>query len=155
VVDILMSYNPNFTGSVGNGSSRQTQTTFTNGSGGIVAPITAISTNSSGQFVLTDVTDETTVETWIGLTAETIANLAAGLVISDGRLPNVNSLGFSTGDAVWVGATPGQLTNVKPDLTASGWSEGDFVLFVGVIVQNEINPSQQDIQLLRQLIGEL
>jgi len=137
-------------------SGRQTQTGFQNGTGSTMNVATVVSTNSSGQLILADVTNEATIETIVGLVS--IANIpsaANGTVVSDGRLENIPSLGFSVGDTLWLGTTPGSLTNVKPDLTQIGWSAGDYVVFIGVVVQNEFNPSNQDIQLCRQIIGQL
>jgi hypothetical protein len=117
---------------------------------------TPVSANTGGQIVLTDVTDEELSEGWLGLTDAAIPTTATGQVVTDGRIQNIPSgLGFSVGDPIWVGNTPGTLTNVRPDLTVLGWSVGDYVLFVGVVVQNQFNPSLQDIQISRQIIGQL
>ncbi len=140
----------------------QTAVTFGNASGyqnGTISAIalgTAVSTNTSGQLVLTDVSNEALSEGWLGLAAFRIPSAAIGQVATDGRIQNIpTSLGFSVGDPIWVGNTPGTLTNVRPDLTISGWVSGDYVLFVGVVVQNQYNPSAQDIQISRQIIGQL
>ncbi len=140
----------------------QTATTFGNASGyqngtvSTMAVATPVSTNTSGQIVLTDVSDESLSEGWIGLTAVSLPSTAIGQVATDGRIQNIPSgLGFAVGDPIWVGNTPGTLTNVRPDLTVGGWVSGDYVLFVGVVVQNEYNPSNQDIQISRQIIGQL
>lgn len=150
-----MSYSPLFRGNSSKAASTLNATGYQNATGSS-APIGApVSTSGSGQFALTDVSSEPSVEGWLGLASEVIPNTATGLISSDGRIQNVNGWGFSNGDAVWVGSTPGTLTNVKPDLGSPGWSSGDFVLFVGVVVQNEFNPSVQDIQLCRQIVGQL
>ncbi len=151
-----MSYNPLWTTLIGKGSSRQTQSGYQNGTLSTMPIATPVAANTFGQAVLVDVSDETTVESMIGLTSASIPSAANGQVISDGRLENIPlGLGFAVGDTVWVGTTPGSLTNVKPDITAPGWVAGYFVIFVGVVVQNEFNPSNQDLQLCRQLIGQL
>jgi uncharacterized protein YbaA (DUF1428 family) len=151
-----MSYSPLFRGAAANAPANSTATGYQNGTVSTIAVATAVSTNTSGQMILTDVSNETTVEAWLGLASQSTPTTANGLVVSDGRLQNIPmSLGFSVGDPIWVGFSPGSLTNVKPDLSVPGWSSGYFVLFVGVVVQNEFNPSEQDIQLCRQLIGQL
>lgn len=150
-----MGYSPLFRGSSSNAPASSAATGYQNGTGSTMSVASAVSTNGSGQLVLTDVTSESSVEGWLGLVAESIPSAATGLVASDGRLQNIPALGFSIGDPVWVGLSPGSLTNVKPDLSAPGWSSGYWVLFVGVVVQNEFNPSQRDIQLCRQIIGQL
>lgn len=151
-----MSYSPNFRGIIGKGSSRQNQTGYQNGTGGTMPVATPVATNLSGQLVLMDVSDENTVETMLGLTSESIPSAANGQVVSEGRLENIPiSLGFAVRDILYVGPTPGSLTNVKPDVSVPGWSAGMFVILVGVVVKNEFNPSNQDIQLFRQIIGQL
>lgn len=150
-----MSYNPLYSGSNAAGTASGTATGYQNGTGSTIALGTVVSTNTSGQLVLTDVSNEALVEAWLGLSTMSIPSAANGQVISDGRLENISlGLGFSIGDPIWVGITPGSLTNVKPDLTVSGWVAGMFILFVGVVVKNQFNPSAQDIQLLRQIIGQ-
>ncbi len=137
-------------------SGRQTQTGFQNGTGSSMTVATVVATNTSGQLILADVTNESTIEAMVGLVSvATIPSAANGNVVSDGRLENIPSLGFSVGDVLWLGTTPGTLTNVKPDLAQPGWASGDYVVFIGVVVQNEFNPSNQDIQLCRQIIGQL
>jgi hypothetical protein len=150
-----MSYNPKYVGAVALGSARQTQTGYQNGTVSTIPLTSLVSTNSSGQLVLTNVTAEANVEACVGITSQAIPSTAIGLVISDGRVENIStSLGLAAGDVLWAGLTPGSLTTVKPDLT-NGWASGDYVIFVGIVVVNEFNPANLDIQLSRQIIGQL
>ncbi len=148
-----MSYNPNFTGSSVT-ASRQFSTGYQNGSGSTIAIASPVSTNTSGQILLTDVSNETSALGFVGLTNIAIPSAASGEVISGGRIENVTT-SFSVGDAIWVGSTPGTLTNVKPNAGSNGFASGYFVIFVGVLVVNEFSPSETDIQLLPQVIGQL
>lgn len=152
-----MSYNPNFVGQPAALSVGSTQTGYQNGTVSSMSVGTSVSANTtSGHMVLTDVSNEATTESWLGLTAQNIPSTAHGLVASSGRIENIPlGLGFAIGDTLWVGTAPGSLTNIKPDITVSGWQTGYFVLFVGVVVQNEFNSVNQDIQLCRQIIGQL
>lgn len=150
-----MTYSPGFRGTIGKGSSRQTQSGYQNGTGSTMPVAAPVSTNASGQIILTDVSSEASVEAMVGLTSQSIPSAASGQVVSDGRLENIPlGLGFAVGDPIWVGLA-GTLTNVKPDLSVVGWSSGYFVIFVGVVTKNEFNPLNQDIQLLRQIVGQL
>lgn len=150
-----MTYSPGFRGTVGKGSARQTQTGYQNGTGSTMPVAAPVSTNASGQLILVDVSSEAISEAMVGLTSQSIPSAASGQVVSDGRLENIPlGLGFSVGDPIWVGLS-GTLTKVKPDLSVIGWSAGYFVIFVGVVVKNEFNPANQDIQLMRQIIGQL
>lgn len=151
-----MGYNPTWQGAVGVGSSRQTQTLYQNGTVSTVPAATLVSQGTGANFLLMDVTDEVKVEAFLGLTSTSIPSSASGLVTSDGRIENIPlGLGFAIGDAIYAGLTPGSLTNVKPDLSVIGWNAGYFVIFIGVVVQNQFNPSNQDIQLFKQIVGQL
>lgn len=150
-----MSYSPAFRGSSAKGSSTATGSGYQNASGSTFPIAAPVSTNGSGQTLLTDVSSESSVEKWVGLTSESTPNGANGQVAGDGRLQNIPlGLGFSVGDPIWVGLS-GTLTKQKPDTALPGWGSGFWILFVGVVVKNEFNPSNQDIQLCRQIIGQL
>lgn len=150
-----MSYSPNFRGSAGKGSSRQTQTGYTNGTGGTLSAATVVYSTASG-IGKVDVSDINKVEKFAGLVAADLPSAAHGLVVSDGRVENIPiGLGFALGDALWVGTVPGSLTNVKPDLANPGWVSGDFVIFIGIVVINEFDALKQDIQLFKQITGRL
>lgn len=116
---------------------------------------TPVSVNASGNMVLLDVTSEASMQGILGLTSISTPSSATGLVVNSGRLEGITLAGFAVGDAVYAGVTPGTLTNIKPDLNASGWASGYFVYFFGVYVVNQFNPALNDIQLMPTLIGQL
>ena len=150
-----MGYSPYFLNQNSKGSVRSTVTNFQNGSGSTLAMGIPVSVNTSSQIVPLDVTSEASVQALVGMTSVQagIPSGATGSVVDNGRLENVTT-SFSVGDAVYAGKdTP--LTNVKPDLTVGDWAEGDFVIFLGVVVKNEFNPAQLDIKLMISLIGQL
>lgn len=150
-----MTYSPNYFGSAAKGSSRQTKSGYQNGTGSTMPVGAPVATNTGGQLILVDVSSEVSVEAMVGLAAESIPSAANGQIASDGRLEEIPlGLGFSIGDPIWVGVG-GTLTKVKPDLSQPGWSSGYFVIFVGVVVKNEFDALKQDIQLCRQVIGQL
>ena len=151
-----MTYSPNFRGSVGKASSRQTKTSYQNGTVSTMPIAAAVVVNTSGQVLLCDVSAENASDTFVGLVADRLPSGAYGEIVSDGRMENIPSaLGFAIGDAIYVGLTPGSLTNVKPDLSVLGWASGYFVIFVGVVVANEFTPGNQDIQIFKQIVGQL
>lgn len=148
-----MSYNPLYVGQQSKTSSRQVVTNYTNGTGTAIAQGSPCSTNTFGQIVPTDVTDQTSVQAFVGYAQFRIPATASGPVISSGRLENIVT-SFAVGDAIYMGiSTP--LINTKPADGLYGFTVDDFVIFVGVLVQNEFNPSLTDIQLFTQNIGEL
>lgn len=148
-----MSYSPNSRGSSFKGSSRQLQTGYQNGTLSTMAKGTPVASNVSGQLILLDVSNETTVLSMVGLTSSEIPSAASGLVVSGGRLEDI-SLPYNVGDAIYVGKSA-TLTNIKPNVGSNGFVVGDFVIFVGVVVKNEFNLSQLDIQLMLSLVGQL
>lgn len=152
---LSMGYNPIFRGSVGKGSSRQNQTGYTNGTPSTIAIATPVSINVGGNMIPLDVTDETSAQGFLGLTSISTPSAASGLVVNSGRLEGLSLVGFTVGDAVYAGPTPGSLTNVKPDRSAPGWSAGMFVIFLGCYVVNQFNGGLNDIQLMPTLIGVL
>lgn len=150
-----MSYSPNYRGNSGKGSSRQTQTGYTNGTGSTISAASPVYSTASGIGPL-DVSSTATIEKFAGLVSADLPSAAHGLVVSDGRVENIPlGLGFALGDAIWAGTAPGSLTNVKPDYSAPGWSAGMWVIFLGVVVVNEFDPLKQDIQLFKQIVGRL
>ena len=148
-----MSYSPNFRGNAANAASRQNQTGYVNGTGSTINIGTPVSTLANGMMSPTDVTSQASVQAFVGLCATTTPSAAKAQVVSAGRLENV-STGFNVGDAIYIGLD-GTLINVKPDIGVAGFASGNFLVFVGVVVQNEFNASAQDIQVFLQVFGEL
>lgn len=149
-----MSYSPFFLNKNSIGSSRATTANFQNGSGSTLAMGVPVSVNTSSQIVPLDVTSETSVQAIVGLTGISIPNAATGSTVDNGRLENITT-SFAVGDAVYAGkASP--LTNTKPNIgDIDGFAAGDFVVFIGVVVKNEFNPSLKDLKLMISVIGQL
>jgi len=148
-----MTYSPNFRGTTGKGSSRQLVTNYQNGTGLTLVQGTPVSINVSGQIVAVDVSDPLSVAKLVGFCAEDILSAAIGKVIDSGRLENV-TIGYSVGSALWI-SKAGFLINVAPDYGVNGFAAGDFIVFVGVVVENEFNPADKDIKISLDKIGIL
>ena len=58
------------------------------------------------------------------------------------------------GDIMYV-AKDGSLTNIKPTDGEDGFVSGDFVIKVGVIVKDSNNPSQKNLIVNIQVMGQL
>jgi len=69
--------------------------------------------NKASVRLAQNTSDATSAKTF-GLAAETLAAGANGLVITQGVLSGVNTAAFAEGDTLYLGATAGTLTNVKP-----------------------------------------
>jgi len=149
-----MSYSPLFRGANGKTSARSTETGYQNGTGSTLTKATPVATNASGQLVKADVSTEALSLAFVGLCGLDIPSAATGMISNAGRLENITT-SFAVGDPVWLGKTAGTLTNINPNEGIGGFVEGDFVIFVGVIVKNEFNGSLKDIQLMLQVVGQL
>lgn len=148
-----MGYSPIFRGNTLNVPSRTLSTNYTSGSGSTIPKGSVVSSNSSGQIMIIDPSDEASSAAVVGVMNIDLPPAATGGVISGGRIENVDP-GFVLGDALYA-AKDGTLTNVKPSEGVNGFVAGDFVIFIGVVVKNEFNPAQKDIQLILQVVGEL
>lgn len=149
-----MSYSPSFFNKNSTGSSRATQAGFQNGSGSTIALATPVSVDTNSKISPLDVSSELSVQAIVGLTGIAIPNAATGSVVDNGRLENITT-SFAVGDAVYAGKSS-PLTNVKPDIgNGDGFAHGDFVVFIGVVVKNEFNPSLFDLKLMISVIGQL
>lgn len=150
-----MTYSPIAFGLIGKGSSRQNKTSYQNGTGITITAAAPVATDSASKLLLVDVTDESTVESMVGLASSDIPSAANGEVVHSGRMEEIPlGLGFAIRDIIYVDHG-GTLTNVKPSIGVGSWVTGNFVVLVGVVVKNQFDPTKQDIQLFLELIGQL
>lgn len=149
-----MSYSPFYFGPQSAGSSESVITTYTNASAITAIPqAQACSVNSFGLIAPIDVSSSSSWQSFVGYANIRISTSGSGPVITNGRLKNFTT-GLSIGTALWVG-TDGNPTPTYPSIGSNGFASGDMVIFMGVIVQNEDNPSAKDIALFTQQFGTL
>lgn len=148
-----MSYSPFFRGENAKGSSRSTSSGYLNNSGGTLAQATPVYVDSSGDILAVDPSSQAKVLSMVGLLNADTTNGQEGQVSDAGRLENV-VIGFSIGSPLWV-SKAGFLTATAPAIGSNGFAAGDYVVFVGVVAQNEFNPSDKDIKLMLTVIGQL
>lgn len=145
-----MSYDPNPQMSV---AARKLASNFTNGSGITMDKGMPVGTLNNGLVTTIDVADQDSVDSLLGLFNQDTPNAASGQVVDSGRLEDFTTA-FAVGDPVYISKTGG-LTNVPPSIGVGGFVEGDYVVFIGVIVVNEFNPSLKDIKILIEKVGDL
>lgn len=154
-----MSYNPLYVGSQALGSSVALVTNYFNNSGIAFPQGSPLSATGTSNFVaLTDVTSQASVQAFVGYAQFRIPNASLGPVISGGRLENLSGYSFSIGNPIYF-SVGGSLQNTSPvdsnGNPISPFVSGNYLVFAGCIVQNELNPSLQDLQILTQVIGVL
>lgn len=148
-----MSYSPAFFNQNSNGSSKTTGSQFQNASGSTLAVGVPVCVNASSQLILVDVSIEASAKAIVGVAGESIPNAANGQVLDNGRLQNITT-SFAVRSVLYIDKA-GALTDQAPTLGVNGFTDGDFVVLVGVVVKNEFNPSNKDLKLMISVIGQL
>ena len=157
---IATTYSPFYFDQQGTGTSVALVTNYYNNTGVAIAQGTPVSATGTANYVApTDVTSQTSVQSFVGYAQFRIPTASLGPVISGGRLENLQGYTFSIGDAIYMSVLGTYLQNTKP-VDSNGnpvapFVSGDIMVFAGVIVENELNPSLQDLQILTQVLGAL
>jgi hypothetical protein len=151
---IIMSYSPVSFDEQGTGTSSGLVTNYTNASAITAIPQgQAVSVNSSGLIVPLDVSSQASWNNFVGYANARIPTSTSGTVIANGRLTNITTA-YAVGTALYVD-TNGNPTSTIPSVGVNGFVSGDAVIFYGVVVQNQINPSESDIAIFTQMVGTL
>jgi len=148
-----MTYSPNFRGASAKASSRQTQTGYQNGTVSTLTKGTPVTINGSSQMILVDVTSESSVDAIVGLTSVDTPSAANGTVVDCGRLENITT-SFNVRDILYIDKS-GALTNIQPTVGVNSFVHGDYVVLVGVVVENEFDNTKKDIKLMLSVVGQL
>ncbi len=137
----------------GNVTSDSTVFKLNNNTGSTIAAFTPVSLNGSGELKIADMSVENDADTFVGITAESIADGSSGKVLSAGRIQNITTP-IALGSPVYVSKT-GTLTATKPDIGVAGFTGGDWVVKVGMVCKNTTNPAQKDIIINSSNRGQL
>jgi hypothetical protein len=145
-----MTYNPNARGIVP--SAKQVGSLRTNQRGSTIPKGIPLKLTLSG-LDLVDVSVEGDIDAFAGVLAEDCLNLATGTLVGSGVVQNI-STSFAVGSVVFISKV-GTLTNVKPSIGVNGFGEGDFVIKVGMIAANQDTPTNKDLLVQIQHMGQL
>lgn len=126
---------------------------YVNGSGSSLAKPTPVRIKADGTLDYIDVSIEAHVFALAGVVSSSSVNGQKSGVVTAGRVENI-ATSFSFGDPVYI-SKAGNLTNVKPSNGVGGFVHGDFIVRIGTISKNETNPSQKDLVLELNLVGQL
>jgi hypothetical protein len=149
-----MSFSPFYFNPQGTGTAEALVSNYTNAS--LVTAIPqgqAVSVNGFGKLVPLDVTSQSSWQSFVGYAYVRIPAGGTGPVIANGRLFNITTA-YTAGTALYIG-TDANPTSIIPSDGVNGFVAGDIVIFLGVIVQNETNPSELDIALFTQFVDVL
>ena len=139
----------------GNGTSLASQPSLINQTGTLLAKGTPVRINNLGYLDIIDPSQEDQALACIGLVVSGIANTASGPVITNGLLTDIGGIGsFSYGDVLYL-SKAGGVTNTKPSIGSGGFVSGDFVVRLGVVSRNITTPSNKDLIVNVQIVGQL
>lgn len=124
-----------------------------NNTGVTISKATPIRINGSGELDFVNVSVESEAVNVAGVAGENIGDGSTGDFVSNGKITNI-STSANFGDTLYVSKSGG-LTATKPSIGVNGFVAGDFVIAVGVIAKNQSNPSNKDLVLNIDIVGQL
>jgi hypothetical protein len=147
-----VTYRP-FTDILSAASSSSARSLLINNSGIDLPGLVPVRLDNAGQLDVIDVSTDAGTLSIVGITEQSIVDSTAGYITTSGKLINI-STSFDFGDFVYVSKI-GDLTNSIPTVGINGFTNGDFIIRIGTIAQNDTNPLQKDIFIDITVIGQL
>lgn len=148
-----MTYNPNFRGNLATAPGPGLQSDLENNTISTILAFTPVNTDSSGGVVPVDVSDEALSLDSLGITVEDILPSESGRIAYNGRVEDI-PIACSFGEVLFISKT-NTLTYVRPNVGVNGFTFGDFIIRVGVIVKNTVNPLNKDLIINLAIVGRL
>lgn len=109
--------------------------------------------NASGELDFVNVAVEAEVAGVAGCAENAIPNGSKGIMVNSGKIEDISTTA-AFGDPVYINKAGG-LTNIQPSEGVNGFVAGDFVVSMGVIAKNELNPSLKDLIVIVDIVGQL
>lgn len=134
-------------------ASKSVQAVALNNTGLPVFKGTPVGIDSSGNVQLIDLSVENSALAIVGIIKEDTPNGEKATIIGNGKIHNI-STSVNVGSAVYI-SKAGDLTDQKPSIGVGGFTEGDFVIFAGMILINEQDPANKDIYVNIGIMGQL
>lgn len=125
----------------------------TNSTGFTIIRATPVKINADGSIGLVDPSIESDIDGLAGLTKDNVLDGSAIDVVSAGTLENITTLA-NVGDTLYL-SKAGSLTNQKPSIAVAGFVAGDWIVRLGVIAKNQVNPLLKDLIVNIQFVGQL
>jgi hypothetical protein len=149
-----MTYNPRLKGDIiAVGSVSSEIPNRVNDSGGSLNKADPVRLDALGKIKKVDPSIEAQALACIGVSKNYVPNGAVTPIVCQGRLEDITTSG-NFGDPLYVSKTGG-LTHIKPSIGVNGFLEGDFVILVGVVVNNQTNPLLKDLIINIRVVGQL
>lgn len=107
----------------------------------------------SGEIDKVDPSIESHIDSIVGVVKQDVPSGNQGDIVTSGTIEDVTT-SASIGQLVYLSKTGG-LTSTKPNIGVNGFLPGDWVIKIGVIAKNNTNPTQKDLVVDIQVIGQL
>lgn len=135
-------------------TSQQT-TQLENNSGSTINSLVPVRINTSGDMAVVDVSIEAQAMSVVGLTLASVNHGNIGLIVTSGTVYNIGG-SWGYGDVLYINKN-GTLTNIKPDigLGSPAFAIGDFIVRIGVVSRQPGSPTQKNLILQVQVLGQL
>ena len=118
------------------------QFTLENNTGGTITALTPVASDSNGDMVEIDISNESEAYATLGVLVEETLDTESGKIMNNGIIKDV-SLAFNMGLPLYV-SKAGGITDVKPTIGQGGFVSGDFSIRLGILVKNQDNPANKD-----------
>lgn len=137
----------------GSGSGTAIEIQKLNDSGLTITQWQPVCISVTGGIKAIDISDEDDALAIVGIAKNQALDSEQCTVVSSGKLENI-STSANFNDRLYLSKT-GSITNVKPDIGVGGFVEGDFVVSLGVVCANSTTPTNKDLIVNIELIGQL
>lgn len=150
-----MTYNPLWVlqGNVSANKTERGSRNVYNNTAGTISKGTPVRINAAGNLSSIDPSNEAHIDGFIGIAYDDIPPYSNGEVVFFGTIPNITTTA-TFGDSVYLSKV-GTLTTTKPSIGVAGFLAGDWVIKIGVIAKNPDNPTQKDLVVNIQFLGQL
>jgi len=146
-----MTYRP-YSSIIGAIDSFSIKSNLLNSSGLTIQRHSPVRIGTSGDMSVIDVSVDSHALGVVGIASDIINSGTYGNVVTHGKIQNITS--FNLGDFIYVSKSGG-LTNILPSYGVGGFTDGDWVIRVGVIGKNEEDPLLMDLFINFQIVGKL
>lgn len=137
----------------GGGSGAQLTNIYINQSGSSIPALTLVAQDPSGNLIMIDPSNYAQVSEIIGVTNTLIPTTSSGTVTLSGIIPNITT-SFNIDDVLYLN-TNGTLTTTVPDIGNGSFVAGYYIVQVGKITVNTNNPSNKDLLVSINVVGQI
>ena len=100
-----------------------------------------------------DVSDEGDVNSVVGVLNSEVSDGGSATIVGAGKITDIGNT-FNLRDGLFI-AKDGTLTSTKPSIGVDGFVAGDWIVKIGVVTKNQVDPLDRDLIVNTIIIGQL